>query len=138
MRKSAFAVLFAAALIIVGCATGSNAPQGNVSREKYFMGTYSAVFTSTLIALDKAVRETCSQARLREMGRRNTANSCEYLYKDVNKIPLRITLLEQKDGTVKITLKVGGVTGWDKESCQLLLVNIDSALRGQESAQTAE
>ena len=138
MKKSAFAVLFAAVLIIAGCATSNNAPQGNVSREKYCMGTYSAVFTSTLIALDKAVRETCSKARLREMGRRNTANSCEYFYKDVNKIPLRITLEEQKDGTVKITLKVGGVTGWDKESCQLLLVNIDSALRGQESAQTAE
>ena len=56
----------------------------------------------------------------------------------MNNIPIRITLLENKDKSVKITLKVGGVTGWDKEACQLLLVNIDSYLRSHGNAESAE
>ena len=138
MKKCAFASLLAAAVLLVSCATSNPPQQGNVSKERYFLGTYSAVFASSIIAVDKAVRETCSKAKLRVTERRNTANSCEYQYKDVNNIPLRITLLENKDNTVKITLKVGGVTGWDKEACQLLLVNIDSYLRSHGNAETAE
>ena len=138
MKKCAFASLLVAAVLLVSCATNSAPQQGNVSSEKYFLGTYSAVFASSIIAVDKAVRETCSTAKLRITERRNTANSCEYLYKDVNNIPLRITLLENKDKSVKITLKVGGVTGWDKEACQLLLVNIDSYLRSHGNAESAE
>ncbi len=129
MKKIAFAALLAVAALFTSCASSNTAPQGNVSRERYFLGTYSAVFSSSIITLDKAVRATCAQARLREIRKNNTANSCEYFYKDVNNIPLRITIVEQKNNTVKITLKVGGVTGWDKEACQLLLVNIDNRLR---------
>jgi len=137
MKKCAFVALIAA-VILAACATNTAPQQGNVSREKYFLGTYSAVFANSIISVDKAVRDTCAKAKLRETGRRNTANSCEYQYKDINQIPLRITLLEQKDNTVKITLKVGGVTGWDKEACQLLLLNSDSYLRSQGSAASAE
>ena len=138
MKKCAFASLLVAVVLLVSCVTNSAPQQGNVSREKYFLGTYSAVFASPIIAVDKAVRETCNTAKLRVTERRNTANSCEYQYKDVNNIPLRITLLENKDKSVKITLKVGGVTGWDKEACQLLLVNIDSYLRSHGNAESAE
>jgi len=138
MRKIAFASLLAAAVFLAACATSNPPQQENAGRERYFLGTYSAAFTGSIIAVDKAVRETCSKAKLRLTERRNTANSCEYLFKDVNNIPIRITLLETADNNIKITLKVGGVTGWDKEACQLLLLNIDSYLRSQGNAETAE
>ncbi len=122
-------VVIAGAMILSGCASTKRASSLGASQERYLLGTYSAVFACDLRMMDKAVRETCAKARLIELGRANNMNACDYLYKDINNIRLRISLEERKDGTVKIRIKVGS-TG-DKESSQLLLVEIDNNLRAQ-------
>lgn len=122
-------LLLAAAIMLSSCASNKKQPVLGASQEKYILGTYSAVFACDLRMMDKAVRETCAKARLTELNRTNNMNACEYLYKDINNIRLHITLDERKDGTVKIKMKIGP-TG-DKESSQLLLIEIDNNLRAQ-------
>ena len=123
-------VLIIAATSLTSCRTAS--PQtGSASQEKYRLGTYSAVFPCSLRMMDKAVRETCQKARLVEISRENTLKSCNYLYKDINDVRLRISLEENKDGTVKIKMKVGPMG--DKPSCQALLIELNNNLRAQGS-----
>lgn len=124
-------VMMAAVLSLTGCGGGNGTPVNGASQEKYLFGTYSATFTSTLMMLDKAVRETCKAERLTEVQRVNRVNSCYYHYKDINGMSLRISLEEGKNNTVRIKMKVGS-TG-SKEDCQKLLQEIDQQLRSQGS-----
>ena len=122
-------IVLATAVFLSGCTTTKSQPVQGASREKYMFSVYSAVLPYDMRMVDKAVRETCAKARLIEMGRTNNMNSCEYLYKDINNIRLRINLKEFKDETVEIKIKVGA-TG-DKESSQMLLLEIGNNLRAQ-------
>ncbi|MBQ7651036.1 MAG: DUF3568 family protein [Victivallales bacterium] len=122
-------IVMAGMAYLSGCATTKREATQGASQERYLLGTYSAVFACDLRMMDKAVRETCAKAHLIEMNRINHMNACEYLYKDINNIRLRINLEELKDGTIKIKIKVGS-TG-DKESSQVLLIEIDNNLRAQ-------
>ena len=130
--KKGLAIFFVALSSVVffsGCMTTRREPVQGASKERYMLGIYSAEFPCDLRMLDKAVRETCSKARLIEINRENKMNACEYLYKDINNIRVHIVLNELKDGSVKIKIKVGA-TG-DKESSQVLLKGIDDNLRAQ-------
>ena len=122
-------IVMAYAVYLSGCTTTKREPVRGASQERYLLGTYSAVFACDLRMMDKAVRETCAKAHLIEILRTNNMNACEYLYKDINNIRLRINLEERKDGTVMIKIKIGS-TG-DKESSQVLLLEIDNNLRAQ-------
>ena len=122
-------IVMAGAVYLSGCATAKRETVQGASQERYLFGAYSAVFPYDMRMMDKAIRETCAKARLIEISRINHMNACEYLYKDINNIRLRINLTERKDGTVKIAIKVGA-TG-DKESSQVLLLEIDNNLRAQ-------
>ena len=126
-----FSVVFASVVLFCSCQGGVKKQPSGISQERYFLGTYSAVFQCSLRMLDKAVRETCVKSRLIEVQRSNSITTCSYLYKDINNIPLRIFLEERKDGTVKLKMKIGS-TG-DKESCQLILLELDNNLRAQSS-----
>ena len=129
--SKSFGIVFimAGLAYLSGCATPKRETTQGASQERYLLGTYSAVFACDLRMMDKAVRETCEKAHLIELPRVHYMNACEYHYKDINNIPLRINLEELKDGKVKIKIKIGA-TG-DKESSQLLLLEIDSNLRAQ-------
>jgi len=122
-------LLLAVSVSLTGCGGAKKQPIGGASQEKYLFGTYSALFACGMREMDKAVRETCSKAKLTLLKRTNNLNECYYLYRDINDVKLHVTILEQKDNTVKIKLKVGS-TG-DKESCQMILIEIDSHLRSQ-------
>ena len=129
--KKALSLIVMMSCIAVFCSCRSTAQKqpAGASQERYFLGTYSAVFPCSLRMMDKAVRETCAKSKLIEVYRANSITTCTYLYKDVNNIPLKIELEERKDDTVKIKMKIGS-TG-DKESCQLILIELDSNLRTQ-------
>jgi len=125
-----FGVL-ASVVLFCSCSSGAKKQPGSVSQERYFLGTYSAVFQCTLRMMDKAVRETCAKSKLIEVQRSNSITTCTYLYKDINNIPLRIFVEELKDGSVKLQMKIGA-TG-DKESSQVILLELDNNLRAQNS-----
>ena len=129
--KKALSLIVMMTCVAVFCSCRSTAQKqpAGASQERYFLGTYSAVFPCTLRMMDKAVRETCAKSKLIEVHRSNSITTCTYLYKDVNNIPLKIDLEERKDDTVKIKMKIGS-TG-DKESCQLILIELDNNLRTQ-------
>lgn len=129
LTLSVFGVILVCLLLFSGCASSKKQQITGASQEKYLFGTYSAVFSSSLIEMDKAIRTVCRKAKLTEVSKANRANECDYLYKDINGVRLRISIVERKDGSIKIKMKVGA-TG-DKQSCQILLLEIDSQLRSQ-------
>ena len=130
MKKAlSLIVMMSCVAVFCSCRSAAQKQPAGASQERYFLGTYSAVFPCSLRMMDKAVRETCAKSKLIEVNRSNSITTCSYLYKDVNNIPLKIELEERKDGTVKIKMKIGS-TG-DKESCQLILIELDNNLRTQ-------
>ena len=130
MKKAlSLIVMMSCVAIFCSCRSTAQKQPAGASQERYLFGTYSAVFPCSLRMMDKAVRETCAKSNLIEVHRSNSITACTYLYKDVNNIPLRIELEERKDGTVKIKMRIGS-TG-DKESCQLILIELDNNLRLQ-------
>ena len=132
MKKTlSLIVMMSCTLLFCSCKSTAQKQPAGASQERYFLGTYSAVFPCTLRMMDKAVRETCAKSKLIEVNRSNSITTCSYLYKDVNNIPLRINLEECKDSTVKIKMKIGSMG--DKESCQVILIELDNNLRAQGS-----
>ncbi len=130
MKKTlSLIVMMSCTLLFCSCKSTAQKQPAGASQERYFLGTYSAVFPCSLRMMDKAVRETCAKSKLIEVNRSNSITTCSYLYKDVNNIPLRINLEECKDGTVKIKMKIGSMG--DKESCQVILIELDNNLRTQ-------
>ncbi len=130
MKKAlSLIVMMSCMAVFCSCRSTAQKQPAGASQERYFLGTYSAVFPCSLRMMDKAVRETCAKSKLIEVNRSNSITTCTYLYKDVNNIPLKIYLEERKDDTVKIKMKIGS-TG-DKESCQLILIELDNNLRTQ-------
>ena len=130
MKKTlSLIVMLSCAIIFCSCKSTAQKQPDGASQERYFLGTYSAVFPCSLRMMDKAVRETCAKSKLIEVSRTNSITTCSYLYKDVNNIPLRINLEEREDGTVKIKMKIGSMG--DKESCQIILIELDNNLRTQ-------
>jgi len=127
-RRLCVAVLAGGALVLGACRSVKPAPApvaGNVANESYRLGTYRAELNSTLFNVDKAVRAACRRAKLIELSRINRGNTSSYQYKDVDENTLQIVLTE-KDGVVKIALRVGR-TG-DRASSQTLLAAIAEEL----------
>ena len=132
MKKIASFVLAVAILTFTaGCASNSQTKVNNAAQEHYFMGTYSVIFANSMMTLDKAVIAVCARAHLLLLSKVTSANTCNYVYKDINNVELRITLEERKDDTVQMKMKVGR-TG-DKASCQELLKAIDEELNRQQA-----
>ena len=126
MKKAlSLIVMMSCVVVFCSCRSAAKKQPAGASQERYFLGTYSAVFPCSLRMMDKAVRETCAKARLIEVHRSNSITACTYLYKDVNNIPLKIELEERKDDTVKIKINS------DKASCQDFLIELDNNLRTQ-------
>ncbi len=126
-RNLCLGLLCAGTLFCGACISSRPQPASGASNERYWLGTYNATFNTSLFLMDKAVRAACKRARLMEVQRVNKANSCLYLYKDVDTVRTRIEVVEKGPDNVKITIHVGQ-TGC-KVSSQQLLLAIDEELR---------
>ena len=134
MKKLACLVLSAVIMALsAGCASNNNQTKVNaIGQERYFLGTYSVVLANSMMALDKAVISVCSRGHLLLISKITSANTCDYVYKDINNVELRISLEERTDDTVKMKMKVGR-TG-DKISCQELYAAINEEVNRQPSS----
>ena len=102
MKKAlSLIVMMSCVAVFCSCRSAAQKQPAGASQERYFLGTYSAVFPCSLRMMDKAVRETCAKSKLIEVNRSNSITTCSYLYKDVNNIPLKIELEERKDGNLE-------------------------------------
>lgn len=132
-RNLCLGLLCAGTLFTGACVSSRPQPASGASNERYWLGTYSATFNTSLFQMDKAIRAACKRARLIEMQRVNKASSCLYLYKDIDTVKIRIEAVEKSGDNIKITIHVGQ-TGC-KISSQQLLLAIDEELRIQANSQ---
>ena len=114
-------------LFYSGCISSRPQPASGASNERYWLGTYSASFNTSLFQMDKAIRAACKRAKLIEMQRINKASRCLYLYKDIDGVKINIEAVEKSVDNIKLTIHVGQ-TGC-KVSSQQLLLAIDEELR---------
>ncbi len=115
-----------AAVLFAGCASNNQKQVTSASQERYFMGTYTAVMPYSMMTLDRAVLDTCQQAHLLLVSKQTSATNCIYLFKDINNIPLEVTIQEKPDrSSTSLRLHVGRFG--DKATCQELLKAIDEA-----------
>ena len=109
------------------CARNEQPTSANVTNEQYSWGTYRADFDSTMFLLDKAVRNACARARLVKREQTFRGNLSYYKYQDVDGVEVKVTIVEMKEGGVRMKIRIGSMG--DKESSQKLLLAIDDELR---------
>ena len=121
------AAMIGLCLFGASCARNEQPTSANVTNEQYSWGTYRADFDSTMFLLDKAVRNACARARLVKREQNFSGNLSFYKYQDVDGIEVKVTIVELKEGGVRMKIRIGSMG--DKESSQKLLLAIDDELR---------
>lgn len=122
------AAMIGLCLFSVSCTRRNEQPtSANVTNEQYSWGVYRADFDSTMFLLDKAVRNACARARLVKREQTFSGNLSFYKYQDVDGIEVKVTIVELKEGGVRMKIRIGSMG--DKESSQKLLLAIDDELR---------
>ena len=121
------AALIGLCLFSASCRRSEPPISANVTNEQYSWGTYRADFDTTMFQLDKAIRNACARARLVKREQTFRGNLSYYKYQDVDSVEVKITIVEQKEGGVRMKIRIG--TMGDKESSQKLLLAIDDELR---------